>query len=169
MSKKENNTPGNGKKRSVIIFIIVIIILILGGLSGYLFYQVSSLKSGAQDKAAETTEAPKVVPAEPPLYVHLDTFTVSLKPVPADSDRVLYIGLTLRLKDEKSKVLLEQFLPEIRSRLLMLFSQQTGPEISTENGKLELMREIKRVVSLPLNDHHTISVDDVLFNAFILR
>lgn len=169
MSKNKVNASGNGKKRNFIIFILMLIVLGLCGASAYMFHQISSMKSGSHDKAPEAPVSTKAVPAQPPIYFKLDTFTVSLKPVPNENERVLYIGLTLRLKDEKSKVLAEQFLPEIRSRLLLLFSQQTGPDMMTENGKLELIDQIKKIISLPLNDHLSIAVDDVLFNAFILR
>lgn len=168
MSKTKGNASGNGKKRNFIIFIIMLIVLGLLGASGYMFYQVYNMKSDSSNKKSEEISSVEAKPAPPPIYIQLDTFTVSLKPVPADSDRVLYIGLTLRLKDEESKALIEQFMPEIRSRLLLLFSQQTGPDMASDNGKLQLVDGIKQVISLPLNDH-SITVDDVLFNAFILR
>lgn len=169
MSEQKEKRSGNGKKRSFIIFILLLIILGLGGASGYLYFQLSGLKSAPQAKAAEVAAQPEAQPARPPIYYPLDTFTVSLKPGTDNVDRVLYIGLTLRLKDEASKALIEQFLPEIRSRLLLLFSQQTGEDMATEEGKRELINQIKKVTGLPLNNHHTIAVDDVLFHAFILR
>lgn len=61
----------------------------------------------------------------------LDTFTVNL----GDADRVLYIGVTLRLKDEATRARLNEYLPEVRSRLLLLFSRQNAAELSTEAGK----------------------------------
>ncbi|ROP58334.1 flagellar FliL protein [Enterobacter sp. BIGb0383] len=148
---------------------MILAILALGVLAGYAFYQIKNMKSEIQSEIGQSTPVKKSIALPPPIYVPLDTFTVSLKSGATDSDRVLYIGLTLRLKDEGSKMLLQQFMPEIRSRLLMLFSQQTVDVLETDNGKVELMSKIKDVVNLPLADQHSVMVSDVLFNAFILR
>nr|VUD23698.1 flagellar basal body-associated protein FliL [Salmonella sp. NCTC 7297] len=47
----------------------------------------------------------------------------------------MYIGVTLRLKDEATRARLNEYLPEVRSRLLLLFSRQNAAELSTEAGK----------------------------------
>lgn len=171
MPKQKQKASGSGSKRFFIILLIMLIIASLCGLAGYTIYQINNMKSAMQHKNEDSTSAlpKKAVPPSPPIYVPLETFTVSLKPGENDSDRVLYIGLTLRLKDEKAKAALQQFLPEVRSRLLLLFSQQTGDELATDNGKIELMKKIKEVVNRPLTDNHDLIVTDVLFNAFILR
>lgn len=67
----------------------------------------------------------------PPVFYALDTFTVNL----GDADRVLYIGITLRLKDEATRSRLSEYLPEVRSRLLLLFSRQDAAVLATEEGK----------------------------------
>jgi len=169
MPKTKKKASGNGSKRSFIFLLLMLIILGLGGISGYMYYQLHKIKSQDQEKQNITSPTEKNIASQSPIYIELDTFTVSLKPVENDSDRVLYVGLTLRLKDEKSKALIAKFLPEIRSRLLLLFSQQTGAELATDNGKLELIKKIKDVVSLPLAEQQSAKVEDVLFNAFILR
>lgn len=169
MPKTKQKASGNGKNRSFIFLITILIILGLGALAGYTLYQIHSMKSTMQAKEKGPSSAQKSVPVAPPIYIPLDTFTVSLKPGETGSDRVLYIGLTLRLKDENAKTLLQQFMPEIRSRLLLLFSQQTGDQLATDSGKVELINKIKSVVNLPLGNQHTAIVTDVFFNAFILR
>jgi flagellar FliL protein len=169
MPKNKKNASGNGSKRSFIILLLMLIILGLGGISGYMYYQIHKMNYHHQDNQNTTLPTEKNIAAQPPIYTELETFTVSLKPVENDSDRVLYVGLTLRLKDEKSKALIGQFLPEIRSRLLLLFSQQTGSELATDTDKHELISKIKDVISLPLAGQQSATVDDVLFNAFILR
>ncbi len=58
-------------------------------------------------------------------------------------DRVLYIGITLRLHDENTRKRLHDYLPEVRSRLLLL-SRQHANKIATDAGKQQLMTEIKR-------------------------
>lgn len=99
----------------------------------------------------------------------METFTVSLQPDEHEEDRVLYIGLTLRLADEESKVLIEQFMPEVRSRLLVVLSQQKARELSGDADKVRLINQIKEVIRQPLSPEQSANVTDVLFNAFIIR
>lgn len=169
MSKTKQKASGNGSKRKFIVFIVMLIILALCGFSGYLLYRMSKMNSSPQIKDNASLNSKKSTPPKAPIYIQMDTFTVSLKPVENDSDRVLYIGLTLRLKDENAKALVQQYMPEVRSRLLVLFSQQTATELTTDAGKFALTKKIKDVISLPLVEQHSIAVDDVLFNAFIIR
>lgn len=56
---------------------------------------------------------------------------------------MLYIGITLRLKDEATRSRLSEYLPEVRSRLLLLFSRQDAAVLATEEGKKNLIAEIK--------------------------
>lgn len=53
------------------------------------------------------------------VFYALDIFTVNL----GDADRVFYIGIILRLKDEVIRSRLSEYLSEVRSRLLLLFSR----------------------------------------------
>ena len=100
-----------------------------------------------------------------PVFYALDTFTVNL----GDADRVLYIGITLRLKDEATRSRLSEYLPEVRSRLLLLFSRQDAAVLATE-GKKNLIAEIKTTLSTPLvAGQPKQDVTDVLYTAFILR
>lgn len=63
---------------------------------------------------------------------------------------MLYIGITLRLKDEATRSRLSEYLPEVRSRLLLLFSRQDAAVLATEEGKKNLIAEIKTTLSTPL-------------------
>lgn len=167
MPKTKQKASGGGKKRTALILIMALVVAGVAALAGYTFYQLHNMKSAIQTEEGHST-APKNE-APPPIYMPLDTFTVSLQPEEKEGDRVLYIGLTLRLKDEKTKALLQQFLPEMRSRLLLLFSQQTAQTLATDEGKVALINSIKESVNRPLADGQRVTVTDVLFNAFILR
>lgn len=167
MSKKKQKSADGGKKRSLIILIILLVSLGACALAGYAFYEIKNIKNQVTKNAQGA--APEPVTPVMPIYVPLETFTVSLQPENTESDHVLYIGLTIRVKNDASKALLENFLPEVRSRLLMLFSQQTSAGLATDDGKSKLIDEIKNVVSKPLAKGQSVMVTDVLFNAFILR
>ena len=86
-------------KRSLWIQILVFITLAACASAGYSYWH--SHQVAAEDKAQQ-----RVVPS--PVFYALDTFTVNL----GDADRVLYIGITLRLKDEATRSRLSEYLPE---------------------------------------------------------
>ncbi len=146
----------------------MLIAIVACALAGYAVYELRSVKIQAAGGESAHHEAP---PPEPviPVYVPLDAFTVSLKPVATDTDRVLYIGLTLRVKDEASRGFITEFLPEVRSRLLMLFSERTAEELSMQQGKTQLLADIKQISNKPFADGKNAVVTDVLLNDFILR
>lgn len=78
--------------------------------------------------------------------------------------------MTLRLKDEATRARLNEYLPEVRSRLLLLFSRQNASELSTEAGKQKLIAAIKETLAAPLVAGQPKQVvTDVLYTAFILR
>ena len=65
---------------------------------------------------------------------------------------------------------LSEYLPEVRSRLLLLFSRQDAAVLATEEGKKNLIAEIKTTLSTPLvAGQPKQDVTDVLYTAFILR
>ncbi|WP_339150346.1 flagellar basal body-associated protein FliL [Escherichia coli] len=141
-------------KRSLWIQILVFITLAACASAGYSYWH--SHQVAAEDKAQQ-----RVVPS--PVFYALDTFTVNL----GDADRVL---ITLRLKDEATRSRLSEYLPEVRSRLLLLFSRQDAAVLATEEGKKNLIAEIKTTLSTPLvAGQPKQDVTDVLYTAFILR
>ncbi|WP_186380327.1 flagellar basal body-associated protein FliL [Yersinia mollaretii] len=166
MIKKNQKANGGGKKFPWLVLLLMLISIAACALAGYTFYEIKNMKANAPDEGKKIAS---VKIPETPLYIPMDTFTVSLKPTSAETDRVLYIGLTLRVKDEDSKLLVEKFLPEIRSRLLMILAHQTAEDLSADDGKNQLIEKIKSVVSKPLAPNQSVMITDVLFNAFILR
>ena len=144
-------------KRSLWIPILVFITLAACASAGYIYWH--SHQVAADDKAQQ-----RVVPS--PVFYALDTFTVNL----GDADRVLYVGITLRLKDEATRARLNDYLPEVRSRLLLLFSRQDASALATDVGKQKLVDAIKQTLATPLvNGQPKQEVTDVLYTAFILR
>lgn len=161
---KKNSADAKKKKGGLGIALFALIALGACAVAGYTWYELKHVKTQIANGAEAQTPAASPVP----LYMPLETFTVSLKPTEEDADRVLYIGLTLRLRDESSRDLLEEFLPEIRSRLLVLLSQQTAEQLATSEGKTALIDQIKGELNKPISNRSA-AVSDVLYNAFILR
>ncbi|ANI82446.1 MULTISPECIES: flagellar basal body-associated protein FliL [Kosakonia] len=146
------------RKRSIWIPLLVLITLAACATAGYSYWRMQQ-KPAANAKA----EAP---PPPAPVFFALDTFTVNL----GDADRVLYVGITLRLRDDATRARLSEYLPEVRSRLLLLFSRQSAQQLATDEGKQALATAIKETLATPLvPGQPKQEVTDVLYTAFILR
>ena len=145
-------------KRAIWIPLLVLIPLAACATAGYSYWRMQQ-----QPSASVKAEPP---PPPAPVFFALDTFTVNL----GDADRVLYIGITLRMKDEATRSRLNEYLPEVRSRLLLLFSRQNAATLATEEGKQQLITAIKETLATPLVVGQPKQVvTDVLYTAFILR
>jgi flagellar FliL protein len=154
------------KKRPLMMILLLLIAIGACGAAGYAWWMLHKQPVNA----AQAAEAKKNEPPAAPIFLALDTFTVNLQTPDNDPDRVLYIGLTLRLPDEKNRATLNEYLPEVRSRLLLLLSRQKTSDLVSEAGKQQLVQDIKQVLDAPLVKGQPPQViNDVLFTAFILR
>jgi flagellar FliL protein len=126
---------------------------------------------GQGPQAAPTTfvappAAPVAVPA--PIFVPIEAFTVTLQN--ADTERIMHVGLTLRVSDEQTRTRLEKYMPEVRSRILMVLSSQSPTGVQTQQGKTDMATAIKQAVNRPfspLPDGQYVT--DVLFTAFVVQ
>ncbi|MDZ7278069.1 flagellar basal body-associated protein FliL [Pantoea eucrina] len=159
-----DNAKAKGRKRSILIPVLLVVTLAACSVAGYVVWRMMNKHEGDKPEAA------KVEPPAAPIFFALDTFTVNLVNADNDPDRVLYVGFTLRLPDEESRRRMNDYLPEVRSRLLMLLSRQSSTALATEQGKQALVDQIKQVLAPPLvKGQPPQVVSDVLFTAFILR
>lgn len=159
------SSSGNESKRSKkgLFFLIALLVLAGAGFGGYTWWTT-------QHASQELTENKKKPEVPVPIFMELEPFTVNLPGLNDEPDRVLYIHITLRLTDEKSRNQLHEYLPEVRSRLLLLLSEQKSKIIGTNDGKLQLMKEIKGTLTPTLiPDETDQDISDVLFTTFILR
>lgn len=141
---------------------LIVIVIAAGGAAGYFWWQ-HKLPGQMAD-----TMAP--APAPVPVFLPLETFTVNLVNPTNDPDRVLYIGLTLRVPDDATRKQMTDFLPAVRSRLLLLLTRQDAATLAGDQGKQQLIEQIKVVLNEPLAAGQPRPVvNDVLFTAFILR
>lgn len=168
MSNKNKKVASGGGSRSLLMTFMFLTAVAACGVSGYLFWEMKFAKPAQEVVEDDVKAAPAPAQAEP-LYASMNTFTVSLKPTANESDRVLYLGLSIRLAEQKSLAVLEKYLPEYRSRLFMLLTQQTYEDLATDEGKRRLISNIQSELDKPLAFNQSIRVTDVLINEFILR
>lgn len=156
-SRKESKRSNKG-----LLVLFALVALAGAGFGGYTWWTT-------QQNAQTVSEEEKRPNMPQPIFMELEPFTVNLAGVEGP-DRVLYIHVTLRLANEKSRKQLHEYLPEVRSRLLLLLSEQKSKNIETHDGKLQLMKEIKQTLTPTLIPSDTDQdISDVLFTTFILR
>jgi len=151
------------KNRSMLLVGLLIVLLAVASSIAVFFYLDARGNSEATTVVDDTpAEAPV------PIFVTIQPFTVNLQ---SDyGDRLLYVGLSLRVDDEKTSELLTQHMPEVRSRLLMLLSGKSAEELIKPEGKVQLKQQILGLFDKPITTPQpTLSIDDVLFSDFIVQ
>lgn len=148
------------KKISILNLVLILITLLATGFAAYLWLQNS----------------PKTTPqVEPevlsPVFLTLKPFTISLPPSKENLEinKILYVGMVLRVANEEQKTVLLDYLPEVRSDVLLLTSKQYVNNLKKESGKLELQEQIKMALSRQYDAKHSVKIDEVLFTDFIVR
>lgn len=128
-------------------------------LAGGLFYVVG----GGGVQAAPS--APKAVK---PIFITLEPLTVNLHS--ESRGRFLHVGVSLRMPDEKSQARVNEALPELRSRLLLLLSDRDPALLATPADKIRLAEQIRDELNRPivpgLPPH---GITAVSFNAFVVQ
>ena len=147
-----------GKKSPIVLILIVVIVLLAagGGGAAYYFY-----------KQAQHPSAP-VIP--PPVFFALDPFTVNLMGDDSDDSHYLHIGLTLKLPDQETEHQLTTYLPEIRSRIILLLSSHKPADLATVEGKNALSRDLRTAIDQPFaRDGKSVKIDSVLLTDFVIQ
>src|SRR5204862_422804 len=134
-----SQTGGTPSKRGRLLLIGGGVLVVALGVGGFV---LGNIIGGSRQPAAP---AAPVVP--PPIFVPLDAFTVNLKS--EDGDRFLHTGLSLKVADSDTQARLSQYLPEARSRILLLLSARQPADLATVEGKQKLARDIQATISQP--------------------
>ena len=156
------NMPTTPKKVNILNLILILITLLALSAAAYLWFQNQpKTKTKKQDEITIVS----------PVFLTLKPFTVSL---PASEDngdinKILYVGMVLRVADEDQKTALLEYLPEVRSDILFLLSKQYVSKLKQETGKFELQEQIKNTLSRQYDIKHSVKIDEVLFTDFIIR
>jgi flagellar protein FliL len=154
--------PTTSKKVSALNLILILITLSAIGAAAYLWFQ------GYPKDTTKVQEEPEIVS---PVFLTLKPFTISL-PVAEDNiemTKILYVGVVLRVNDESQKTVLLDYLPEVRSDILLLTSKQYINKLKQETGKIDLQEQIKNTLSRKYDAKHRVNIDEVLFTDFIIR
>jgi len=127
-------------------------------LAGGIFYV-------AGGQGVQAAPAPRPVK---PIFVTLEPLTVNLHT--DGRGRFLHVGVSLRMPDEKSQARINEALPELRSRLLLLLSDRDPAALATPADKIRLAEQIRDELNRPITPGlppHGITA--VSFNAFVVQ
>ncbi|WP_294966476.1 flagellar basal body-associated FliL family protein [uncultured Gilliamella sp.] len=153
------------KKMSVYDIIQIVITLLALIAAVYFWYQ-------SQSKNTTRAQRDSASLASSPVFFTLQPFTISLSVSEegGEINQVLYVGIVLRVANEKQKSILTEYLPEVRSDILLLASKQNINELKTESGKIALQEQIKVALSRQYGArNNVVRIDEVLFTDFIIR
>ena len=160
MRQAQARQTGSARIIGLVVLLLIIVATLAGG--------GAWLLTGQQGARAATPIAKPVMPATP-IFVKVAPFTVNL-----DSDAcgpvLLYTGMTLKVADSDTAAFLNEHMPQVRSRLLMLLSGQDARELISPQGKQTLADGILEMLSTRLTDPQpTLAIDEVLFTEFIVQ
>lgn len=158
-----NAPAAEGKKsKSKMLIIIAALVLAAGGGGGAWYFM------GHKADAAEKGAQAKPNPAAPPVFAQMEPFTVNLQ---ADGgEQFLQTAFTLKVGSQADVDAIKLYLPQVRSRVLLLLSSKRGADIATVEGKKKLAEEIIEQLKQPFaKGSQPLDVSDVFFTAFVIQ
>lgn len=155
-------TSGGSKK---LLWVMIILVLLSSAGAAAAIYMVIDQRGG--DTVEGGTQ--QIAERQPPIFMRIEPFTVNL----ADDrygSRLLYTGVTLRVGNDLSQQILEEHMPQVRSRLLMLLSGKQASDLTSPEGKEDLAQAIINRLNVPLTENQPpLDLREVLFTEFIVQ
>lgn len=152
--------PASRRSSKLLIGLVIAFGIAAAGAAAYAF-----LPRFMGTPAAEVAKAP--APAKP-IFVMLDPLTVNLQS--EGRSRFLQIGMALKVRDEQAKAQIVEFMPELRSRLLVLLSNRPPESLVTSDDKAKLAEEIRGALNAPLAaGMPELGIASVSFNSFVVQ
>jgi flagellar FliL protein len=162
---QEGAAPAKGKGKLLVILVAVFALLAAGGGgAAWFFHSKSAAAEAAKAEGAEGKPAAKKESGKPPVFVTLENFTVNL----AGGDHFMQLGLVLQVKDEETAEKIKVFLPQIRSKILLLLSSKTPEELQEAKGKQALIAELLTDAREPLHAEGE-NVQAVLLGSMLIQ
>lgn len=149
-------------------WIIIALLIGMSALAATNIYILMQTNAPAESEAEEGAESSEPV-EQMSLFVKIAPFTVNLQP-DSYGNRLLYTGVTLQVGDEQTQVFLEERMPQVRSRLLSLFSGREANELISPDGKEQLRNDVLEMLRTPMSPSQPeLALQDVLFTEFIVQ
>ncbi|WP_050476034.1 flagellar basal body-associated protein FliL [Herbaspirillum rhizosphaerae] len=158
----EADAPAPKSKKMLFIILGVVLLLVVGGGAAAFMMMGSKAKKGAEDHPKE--EATSKVP----VFVVIEPFVVNL--LQETGDQFLQVALTLQVPNAETAETLKVFMPQVRSRLLMVLSSKKASELMTNEGKRNLTDEIIDQLGEPFaGGGKGPTITDVFYTSFVIQ
>lgn len=151
------------KSRKLLIGVLMLALMAAGGAAGYLY-----LSKSDSALLADGTEKAEPIEVVEPIFVKVGPMTVNIRS--NLGDRLLYISMMVKVKDETTEGFLQKQMPDINNRLLILLSQQTAESLNAVGGKEVAAENILAALNRPFADPQPeLGIESVLFQDFIVQ
>ncbi len=147
------DAPPPKKSKKMLIIIAAVVLLVGGGAAAFLLLQPSA-HPAKKDAAATEKAAAEAHAKAPPKFVDIGTFTANL--VHEDGDRVLQVGISLKITKPELEEKIKASNPEILHRVNMLLQSKRPSDLATMEGKDKLAQQIKGQVEYVLGLRKTV-------------
>ncbi len=134
-------------KKMLVIVLIVVLVLGLAGVGAFIYVSKQRAAAALEDQDQPAATAKHATPSGPPTYLPLDNMVVNL--ADPGGEKVAQVGITFELRDAAAGETVKQYLPTIRSGVLLLISQQTSEVLLKREGKEKLALAILREAARP--------------------
>ncbi|RXZ44154.1 flagellar basal body-associated FliL family protein [Crenobacter cavernae] len=161
--KKDKKAAGGSKLLIIVIALLVLVLAAVGGLAAYVF---ANMQKGDAAHAEQVDEKAVKKKEGPPIFQKLDTFVVNLA---GGSGAMLQVEMQAELADEDAKKRFTDYMPKVRSALILLLSSKTSEELATPDGKVKLKAQVKKIINEAMDAGSEEPVDSVLFTSFIIQ
>lgn len=138
--------PVKAKSKKLIVIGAVVALMVIVG-AGAAWFLAKQSQAQAEDEEGAAPPAKEVAKLAP-TFLPMENMVVNL--ADPGGDRFAQIGVTLEVSDAKTAEQIKQYLPSIRSGILLIVSQRTSEELLQREGKEKLASDILREVSRPL-------------------
>ena len=156
--EKSPDLPKPRKSRKLIIM-LVIFLVVLG--------TAAAVAATFYLRSKQPAKAAVVVPADP-IFVALEPFTVNLQP--GGKSRFLHVAITMKVDDARTQGQIAKYLPEVRSRVLIVLSNREAETLQTPEEKTQLSADVMAALNLPfVVNLPAQAISSVMFTTFMLQ
>lgn len=156
----EAEAPAPKSKKMLFIIVGAVLVLAIGGAAAFMMMGSKAKKS---EEHAEEHAVSKV-----PVFVVIEPFVVNLQQ--ETGDQFLQVALTLQVPNAETSETLKVFMPQVRSRLLMVLSNKKASELMSTEGKRNLTDEIIDQLGEPFaGGGKGPTITDVFYTSFVIQ
>ena len=106
--------------------------------------------------------------AAPPVFVVLEPFTINLQP--EGGEQYLQLAFTLQVGSQAEVDQIKLYMPQVRSRVLLMLSSKKASELLTIEGKKKLAEDIIAQIKQPFHPQGTaLEIANVFFTSFVIQ